>query len=109
MKPETIITIAVMILGLVGAVYAGYDLFQKRRSTGTSDVVQSAVALLKPYKDEVRRLGNELAGAHTTIESLKIKLSETEGRADRLNKSLIEAQAELSFLRIQVNNMRGTI
>lgn len=100
-------TIVLGILGLFTTTYAAFDLFQKRRSMGTADVVNSAVQLLKTYENEATSLRVQLVEANSTISQLKAELSIATGRVEELNKSLQEAQVELTWMRIQVNNMKG--
>lgn len=91
------------ILTLVLALIQGYDWFKKRNSKASMDVVTSAMQLLKPYQDEVDILRGNLQNANTQITDLTKKLNAAEARAEELNKQLVDAQSEVSYLRVQVN------
>ena len=65
-------------------------------------VVQSAVQLLAPYRQEVAELKTKLGEATVTIEKMKTELDTANQRAKNLAEELQSAQAEVGYLRVQV-------
>jgi chromosome segregation ATPase len=99
------LAIVFAVLSGLATMYAIYDLWRKRKTSNSIEVISSAVALLKPYKDEVSQLRKDLTDANLTIAGLSNRLSEAELRASNLNTELENARVELAYMRMQVHTL----
>lgn len=93
------------VLSALATLYALYDLWRKRKTSNSIEVISSAVALLKPYKDEVSQLRRDLTDANLTIADLSRRLSLADLKASSLNTELENARVELAYLRMQVHTL----
>lgn len=111
-----------IIIAVVGAlawipgIYGIIDAVRRRRENlrhtideGDRMVVQSAIELLAPYKKRVNELEIQLKDAEDIIHDLSHNLETATVRANTLNEQLIDAQTELSYLRIQVKTLTQQI
>lgn len=93
------------LLSVASAIYTAYDLWRRRTTSRSTDVVSSAILLLEPYKSEVQQLRNDLVSANLRIGGLTEKLNHAEKRATDLNGQLENAKAEIAYLRVQVKTL----
>ncbi len=103
MSPTLAIIFAV--LSTLATTYAIYDMWRKRQASHSVEVMQSAVNLLGPYKEEVAQLRKDLVEANLTIMDLKNRLGQADLRASELNKELGDARTEVAYLRLQVHTL----
>lgn len=100
-KLEYIVTGIGLVTSII-VIAQGYSWWKNKQSKSSVDVVTSAVQLLRPYQEEVDRLSKKLETANSQILDMTQKLNNAENRANDLNNLLVDAQAEVGYLRTQV-------
>jgi chromosome segregation ATPase len=103
------IAIIISALAVCATLYQVYLAWRARRQekmraelSGDRVVVQSALELLKPYKEQVAELRAELTNANTALASASVQISD-------LTSRLFEAQTELTALRQQIKTMSSDL
>lgn len=109
MTATTTVFAALGASGGIGAVWTVYDGIRKGRAAkragdqaGQQIIVDSAIKLLDPYKQELRELKAQQAADRTTITALTAELDVARRDLKDLTERFTSLEAEATWLRTQV-------